>query len=232
MNLNYNEMINEIFYSNNKFKTLLNKIDFYVVHISYIEKICDNNEKKIKEECMKFVNFSINEDTKNEENEDTNNEENEDTNNEENEDTNNEENEDTNNEENKDTKNESVEYTDLIKNKIFNKIFKIIALKCHPDKCKDEIKNKVFIFANKLKDNKDINDNILKLLFLCSQCNMIDDINLSEEEYIFVEEILEETDKKILDKKNTIFYNWDNMNENQKKMYINILKKNYEKNNF
>jgi hypothetical protein len=77
---------------------------------------------------------------------------------------------------------------------IVKKLFKQIALLCHPDKVKDEKHGRLFIHARSAHDKNDV----LMLLFILSRCSAI--VVLKEEETVEVKEIIEKRQQAILKK--------------------------------
>jgi hypothetical protein len=86
---------------------------------------------------------------------------------------------------------------------IVKKLFKQIALLCHPDKVKDEKRNRLFIHARSAHDRNDV----LTLLFIMSKCGPSAVLETSE--IAAVKELLEERRKEVLNKKDTVCYKWD-----------------------
>ncbi len=94
------------------------------------------------------------------------------------------------------------------------KLFKQIALLCHPDKVKDEKRNRLFIHARSAHDGNDV----LTLLFILSKC--APSAVLETSEIAAVKELLEERRKEVIKKKETVCYKWDTYTEDVKKILI------------
>jgi hypothetical protein len=190
----YTYMLKEInFYEENKINLLLNTIEHYVMYLSRLEKQCKDNEDIIKEECKKYIDFK--------ENiiflpkEDC--------------------------EEIAKSTQEKKDRSD-IEIKLFNKLFKIIAIKCHPDKCNDELKNKLFVYANETKND----DDIIQLLFLFLQAKLEHKLNLDEDEYNYIQNKIEKLEDDIDKIKGTIIYKWKTLSDTHKNTYLSVLKSN------
>lgn len=193
----YTYLLEEIkFIKEDNINLLLNTIEYYVIHLSKLEKQCKDNEDIIKEECKKYIDFKDNiyffskEDCK---------------------------------EIAKSTQ-EKKDKSD-IEIKLFNKLFKIIAVKCHPDKCNDETKNKLFLYANETKDDNDI----IQLLFLFLQAKLEDKLKLDEDEYNYIQNKIEKLEDYIDTIKQTIIYKWKTLSDTQKNTYLSVLKSKSEK---
>jgi hypothetical protein len=97
---------------------------------------------------------------------------------------------------------------------IVKKLFKQVALLCHPDKVKDEKHTKLFLLARTAQDNNDF----LMLLFILSRCSAT--VVLKEEEIVEVKEIIEKRQHAILKKKETVTYKWNTYTADVKKLLI------------
>lgn len=97
---------------------------------------------------------------------------------------------------------------------IVKKLFKQIALICHPDKVKNEKLNRLFIHARSAHDRNDV----LTLLFILSKCGSSAILETSE--IAAVKERLEERQKEVLKKKESVCYKWDSYTEDVKKILI------------
>jgi hypothetical protein len=85
-------------------------------------------------------------------------------------------------------------------------------------------KNKIFIYVNNFKKDLDC----IKILYLISKTD-IDNIELSDIEYKFIENKLLDIEfyKNKITK--TIYYNWDEISDEDKMIYLNYIKNQYEK---
>ncbi len=106
-----------------------------------------------------------------------------------------------------------------IENKLMNRLYKIIALNCHPDKTSDEIKNKIFIYATESKKSMDL----IQSIYLISKTD-IGDLDLNENEIHFINSKILELDEYISHLSNSIFYKWDQLNDIQKSAVIDKLR--------
>jgi hypothetical protein len=111
------------------------------------------------------------------------------------------------------------DFTEM-ENKLISKIYKLIALNCHPDKTSDPIKNNIFIYATESKRNMDI----IQSIYLISKTD-IPELNLNHDELSFIENKLNELDAYINHLTNSVFYKWNDLNEFQQEQIINTLKK-------
>jgi hypothetical protein len=96
-----------------------------------------------------------------------------------------------------------LETSDVETNPIVKKLFKQIALLCHPDKVKNDKLNRLFIHARSAHDRNDV----LTLLFILSKCGPSAVLETSE--IAAVKELLEDRRKEVLKKKDTVCYKWD-----------------------
>lgn len=107
-----------------------------------------------------------------------------------------------------------------IEDKVVNKYYKIIALKCHPDKCKNEKFNKYFILAQEAYKKKDM----LVLLFIYAKT--INDYKcVTKDELSYFSKIVDVLDKDQQNKCSSILYQWDRLTEDEKNMYIDDVKR-------
>lgn len=107
-----------------------------------------------------------------------------------------------------------------IEDKVVNKYYKIIALKCHPDKCKNEKFNKYFILAQEAYKKKDM----LVLLFIYAKT--INDYKcVTKDELSYFSKIVDDLDKDQQNKCGSILYQWDRLTEDEKNMYIDDVKR-------
>jgi hypothetical protein len=107
-----------------------------------------------------------------------------------------------------------------IEDKLVNKYYKIIALKCHPDKCKNEKFNKYFILAQEAYKKKDM----LVLLFIYAKT--INDYKcVTKDELSYFSKIVDDLDKDQQNKCSSILYQWDRLTEDEKNMYIDDVKR-------
>lgn len=97
---------------------------------------------------------------------------------------------------------------------IVKKLFKQIALLCHPDKVKDEKRNRLFIHARSAHDRNDV----LTLLFILSKCGSA--AHLEHDDIVMIRKELEERQKEIFKKKDSVCYKWDTYTEDVKKILI------------
>ncbi len=86
---------------------------------------------------------------------------------------------------------------------IVKKLFKQIALLCHPDKVKDEKLNRLFIHARSAHDRNDV----LTLVFILSKCGSV--AHLEHDDIVMIRKELEERQKEIFKKKDSVCYKWD-----------------------
>jgi len=209
----YISVVNELLESEiNNFQNILSNIKYVISNIADVEKKCKINEEKIKKQCNEYIGVDnkniLETDNLNNLNTDLIKNDNLYL--------------DNLNETDDDEKN-SDKSEDIEKN-LCIKFFKIIALKCHPDKTNDLIKNKIFIYVNNFKKDLDC----IKILYLISKTD-IDNIELSDIEYKFIENKLLDIEfyKNKITK--TIYYNWDEISDEDKMIYLNYIKNQYEK---
>lgn len=107
-----------------------------------------------------------------------------------------------------------------IEDKVVNKYYKIIALKCHPDKCKNEKFNRYFILAQEAYKKKDM----IVLLFIYAKT--INDYKcITKDELSYFSKIVDDLDKDQQNKCGSILYQWDRLTEDEKNMYIDDVKR-------
>ena len=183
------------------FKYLLNSIEYNVSKIAKIEKQLETNKKKIEEISIEYLGLK-----EKKKEEDIMNLQ----------------------EKLKETSTPPIdeefkipvkEYNEIEK-KIVGKLFKILALKCHPDKTTDPYKNKIFVYANETKDDIDC----IKLLYLFSKIDKID-ITFEKDETEYIESKIFEMETRQISLKDTIAYKWDTLTPEQKNSYFILLKK-------
>ena len=97
---------------------------------------------------------------------------------------------------------------------IVKKLFKQVALICHPDKVKDEKHNRLFLLGRTAQDNNDI----LMLLFILSRCSA--SVILKESEITEVKGTIEKRQETILKKKESVCYKWNTYTSEVKKKLI------------
>jgi len=194
----------------NKIEKVIKKNKIDIIFKINKEKKEENKEKKeeSKENEPEITDIILN--NKENNNEENNNEEN---NNEEN---NNEEN---NNEENNNEENNNEENNNEENEKIINKYYKIIALKCHPDKCKNEKFNRFFLMCQDAYKKKDI----LLMFFIYSK-TINDYKHVNKEELRILSDIVDNLDKEQQNKCSSVLYQWEKLTEEEKKMYIEDVK--------
>lgn len=90
---------------------------------------------------------------------------------------------------------------------VVKKLFKQIALHCHPDKVKDAKRNSLFLHARSAHDTNDM----LTLIYILGRCNSAVDFTDTETEK--VKEALEKRKRSLADKKETVTYKWDSYTE-------------------
>jgi len=90
---------------------------------------------------------------------------------------------------------------------IVKKLFKQIALHCHPDKVKDAKRNSLFLHARSAHDANDM----LTLIYILGRCNSAVDFTDAETEE--VKQALEKRKRSLADKKDSVTYKWDSYTE-------------------
>ena len=90
---------------------------------------------------------------------------------------------------------------------IVKKLFKQIALHCHPDKVKDAKRNSLFLHARTAHDANDI----LTLIYILGRCNST--VDFTESETGEVKQALEKRKRSLADKKDSVTYKWDSYTE-------------------
>ena len=94
------------------------------------------------------------------------------------------------------------------------KLFKQIALVTHPDKIKDEKLNKLFLLGRKAQEQNDV----LTLLFILSKCSPKN--ILLDSEMTSIKTVLDERQRSLINKKDTVTYKWHTYSEDVKKLLI------------
>jgi hypothetical protein len=98
---------------------------------------------------------------------------------------------------------------------LMKKLFKPIAIQCHPDKIKDAKKNRLFLLGRKAYTENDIPT----VLFILSKlsCNVVlEDSELSE-----IRGLVEARRGAIHQKKDSLFYKWGLLGDDQKQHILN-----------
>jgi hypothetical protein len=201
----FNDIVRQVDSLNDSpFKNIKNSIGLVVQKIAIIEDKCVINEEEVNKRFGESVRDLL---PKDENNDPSSNEVvsylNEDA-----------------NEENNNLDLDDINDNNDIENKLFSRIFKMLALKCHPDKTDDEFKHKIFIFANESKKDLDI----VKILYLLSKTD-IEDFALNDDEINYINSKIMELDEYMNHISNSIFYKWDQLNSNQQDIILNNLKK-------
>ncbi len=209
-NYKYNNIVRNIdSISENPFKTLVNNIGLTIQKIAKMEDKCVSNENEVNKRFRKSigVDTDISENIITEESFDnevfgdliqTN---------------------QNNSDSSMDLIEQNQDFTEM-ENKLIGKIYKLIALNCHPDKTNDSVKNNIFIYATESKKNMDI----IQSIYLISKTD-IPELSLSPDEISFIESKLTELDAYISHLTNSVFYKWNDLNEFQQEQVINTLKR-------
>lgn len=109
-----------------------------------------------------------------------------------------------------------------IEEKLINKLYKQLALKCHPDKTSDAKKNKMFIYMTECKREIDI----VKLLYIFSQLNTdTTEIDIGKQEDYIIKKKLDTLDSYKKDLEGSVFYKWKTLTLEEREKYIVYLKK-------
>jgi hypothetical protein len=109
-----------------------------------------------------------------------------------------------------------------IEEKLINKLYKQLALKCHPDKTSDAKKNKMFIYMTECKREIDI----VKLLYIFSQLNTdTAEIDIGKQEDYIIKKKLDTLDSYKKDLEGSVFYKWKTLTLEEREKYIVYLKK-------
>lgn len=208
--------INDIGNNNN---ILIKEIEILIKKISVIEQICKENQDSLVENILpKSEEDTSNNNMKDTRNINTNIVEIENTHLKNDSDSNYTENntgEDLNNK----TTSESIEDKQKsIYDKTVKRLYKILALKYHPDKNKGSV-NKYFKIAN----NAHKNNNLGELVYILSISNI--DIEMDSEEIDILNIEKEKLDSQFNSLKNSILYKWRDITDSDKKLYIDYLKK-------
>jgi hypothetical protein len=121
------------------------------------------------------------------------------------------------NEEQKD-KIEETEYEN--EDKIINKYYKIIALKCHPDKCKNELFHKYFLVAQEAYKKKDL----VMILFIYSK-TVADYKSITKDEIKYLSSIVDSLERDQQNQCSSVLYQWEKLTEEEKNMYVEDVKR-------
>lgn len=105
--------------------------------------------------------------------------------------------------------------TKTIENKLIKKLYRVIALECHPDKTRDTMRHKIFVYATDSKENLDV----IQTLYLLSKTN-VSDIELTDEEHTYILKKVTDINEFHTSITQTIFYLWQTMSEENKNEYI------------
>jgi hypothetical protein len=92
------------------------------------------------------------------------------------------------------------------------KIFRVIALHCHPDKVSDPRLHKLFLLGKKAQDQKDF----FNLLLVLSKLSVLSEFSFEQNEYELIEKSLQKREEDIAQKKKTCLYNWETMTDEAK----------------
>lgn len=98
---------------------------------------------------------------------------------------------------------------------LMKKLFKPIAILCHPDKVKDSKKNRFFLLGRKAYNENDL----LTLLFILSK--LYCDVPLEESELLEVRRFVESRRSTMQQKKDSFVYKWELFGEDQKQHILN-----------
>jgi hypothetical protein len=104
--------------------------------------------------------------------------------------------------------------------KIVNKYYKIIALKCHPDKCKNELFHKYFLVAQEAYKKKDL----IMILFIYSK-TVADYKSITKDEIKFLSSLVENLEKDQQNQCSSVLYQWERLTEEEKSMYVEDVKR-------
>jgi len=116
----------------------------------------------------------------------------------------------------------TIDEQEEIEEKLINKLYKQLALKCHPDKTSDAKKNKMFIYMTECKREIDI----VKLLYIFSQLNTdTTEIEIGNQENYIIKKKLDGLDSYKKDLEGSVFYRWKTLTEEEKEKYLIYLKK-------
>jgi len=116
----------------------------------------------------------------------------------------------------------TIDEQEEIEEKLINKLYKQLALKCHPDKTSDTKKNKMFIYMTECKREIDI----VKLLYIFSQLNTdTTEIEIGNQENYIIKKKLDGLDSYKKDLEGSVFYRWKTLTEEEKEKYLIYLKK-------
>lgn len=112
------------------------------------------------------------------------------------------------------------EVTDEDKTELCHKLYKLIAMHCHPDKNDTPIFNKYFV---KSKDAYEMK-NLLILLYIYYKVSLSYK-NITEDDLFVIEREIELKKGELDMKKNNILYMWSSLSDEMKKKYKENLKK-------
>jgi hypothetical protein len=112
------------------------------------------------------------------------------------------------------------EVYDEDEDKIINKYYKIIALKCHPDKCKNELFHKYFLVAQEAYKKKDL----VMILFIYSK-TVADYKSITKNEIKILSSIVENLERDQQNQCSSVLYQWERLTEEEKCMYVEDVKR-------
>jgi len=104
--------------------------------------------------------------------------------------------------------------------KIINKYYKIIALRCHPDKCKNELFHKYFLVAQEAYKKKDL----VMILFIYSK-TVADYKSITKDEIKYLSSIVENLERDQQNQCSSVLYQWERLTEEEKCMYVEDVKR-------
>lgn len=104
--------------------------------------------------------------------------------------------------------------------KMINKYYKIIALKCHPDKCKNELFHKYFLVAQEAYKKKDL----VMILFIYSK-TVADYKIITKDEIKYLSSIVENLERDQQNQCSSVLYQWERLTEEEKCMYVEDVKR-------
>lgn len=107
--------------------------------------------------------------------------------------------------------------SDNVKNKMIKKVYHQISKVSHPDKCKDKLRNKMFIDAKEFYEN----EILIGLLYICSKLKInVKFENISNDEFTIIYRNIKEVESNIKKCKDTVSWKWSNTNNNDEKKNI------------
>lgn len=115
---------------------------------------------------------------------------------------------------------EDADKENVLETRLMNRLFKVIALRCHPDKTPDETKHKIFLYANESKKQMDL----LQTLYLLSKTD-IGDMDLLEDEVKYIKQKVVDMEMYQQQLMNSVFYKWDELTPLQQDAYIQYIQK-------